>query len=151
MGSILDKKFNKVWQSLKKNAGVKSSPWFKKADVTVSTKVGAYQKALAKAQSGLVEDLLKLGKALRDLEEAFVTFVDGKGLGQIRDSDMNKGEKAALVAEINHCKADVQHERNLFDSRLKSALAAADNDLKTLESIEDSKKKELWKGFGIDL
>ena len=87
MGSILDKKFAKVWQSLKKHAGVKSSPWFKKADAAVSKKVEAYQEALAEAQSGLVEDLLKLGKALRDLEEAFVKFVDAKGLGQIGDDD----------------------------------------------------------------
>jgi hypothetical protein len=151
MSAILDKKFTKVWQSLKKNAGVKSSPWFKKADAAVSSKVEAYQKALAKAQSGLVEDLLKLGKTLHDMEEAFVKFVDAKGLGQISDTDVKKAEKQAFVVEINRYKAEVQHERSLFDSRLKSALAAADNDLKKLESIEASKKKELWKGFGIDL
>jgi hypothetical protein len=56
-----------------------------------------------------------------------------------------------LLAEINRYKAKVQHERTLFESRLKAALAAADNDLKTLESIEANKKKELWKGFGIEL
>ena len=55
-----------------------------------------------------------------------------------------------MLAEINRCKAEVQHERTMFDSRLKSALSAADNDLKKLESIE-AKKKELWKGFGIEL
>ncbi|MGO9112658.1 MAG: hypothetical protein ACLP9L_25785 [Thermoguttaceae bacterium] len=151
MGSILDKKFTKIWQSLKNNAGVKSSPWFKKADAAVSTKVEAYQEALLKAQSGLVEDLLNLGNALRDLEDAFVKFVDAKGLGQVDDTDMKVAAKATLVAEINRYKAKVQHERTFFDSRLKSALAAADNDLKKLESIEASKKKELWKGFGIDL
>ena len=151
MASMLDRKFTKLWQSLKKHAGVKSSPWFKKADAAVSKKVEAYQEALAKAQSGLVEDLLKLGKALRDLEEAFVKFVDAKGLGQISDGDVKKAEKKTLVAEINRYKAEVQHERTTFDSRLRSALSAADNDLKKLESIEAAKKKELWKGFGIDL
>ena len=95
MRSILDKKFTKVWQSLKNNAGVKASPWFKKADAAICKKIEAYQEALLKAQSGLVEDLLKLGKALRDLEEAFVKFVDVKGLGQIRD------------AEAKECQGDV--------------------------------------------
>jgi len=151
MGSIFDKKFAKVWLSLKKTQGVKSSPWFKKAEAAVSSKVEAYQEALAKAQSGLVEDLLKLGKALRDLDEAFVKSVDAKGLAQIGEGNMGEGDKAALVAEINRCKAEVQHERNLFESRLKAALAAADNDLETLASLETGKKKELWKGFGIDL
>ncbi len=151
MRSILDKKFTKVWQSLKNNAGIKSSPWFKKADPAVSKKVEAYQEALLRAQSGLVEDLLKLGKALRDLEETLVKFVDAKGLGQIGDAGGDESTTATLVVEIKRYKAKVQHERTLFDSRLKSALAAADNDLKKLESIEASKKKELWKGFGIDL
>ena len=151
MASMLDKKFTKVWQSLKSSAGVKASPWFKKADAAVSKKLEAYQEALAKAQSGLVEDLLKLGKALRDLEEAFVKFVDAKGLRRISDDDVKKAEKDTFVAEINRCKAEVQHERNTFDSRLRSALSAADNDLKKLESIEAGKKKELWKGFGVEL
>src|SRR5271157_3387176 len=122
MGSILDKNFTKVWQSLKSNAGVKSSPCFKKADAAVSTKVEAYQEALLQARSGLVEDLLKLGKALRDLDEALVKFVDAKGLVQISDTDVKEVAKATLAAEINRYKAKVQHERTLFDSRLKSAL-----------------------------
>lgn len=151
MGSMLDTKFAKLWQSLKKHADVKASPWFKKADAAVSKKVEAYQEALAEAKSGLVEDLLKFGEALRDLEETFVKFVDAKALGQIGEADMKKAEKATLLADINRCKAEVQHERNLFESRLKSAVSAADNDIKKLESIEAKKKKELWKGFGIEL
>jgi hypothetical protein len=151
MRSILDKKFTKVWQSLKNNAGINSSPWFKKADAAISKKLEAYQASLLKAQSGLVEDLLRLGKALRDLDGMFVKFVDAKGLSQIRDAEVKESAKVTVVAEVKRYKAKVQHERNLFDSRLKSALAAADNDLKTLESIEASKKKELWKGFGVEL
>jgi hypothetical protein len=106
---------------------------------------------LGQAKSGLVGDLLKLGKALRDLEEMFVKFVDAKGLAPLGDDDAKKTEKQALVNKIKRCKSEVQHERSMFDSRLKSALAAADNDLKKLDSIEASKKKELWKGFGIEL
>jgi hypothetical protein len=150
MGSTLDKKFTRLWQSLKTSSGVKSSSWFKKADAAVSKKIEAYQSALAAAHSGLVEDLLKLAKALQELEEAFVKFVDAKELGQISD-DVKKAEKDAFVVEINRFKADVQHERSAFESRLRSALSAADNDLKKLESIEANKKKELWKGFGINL
>jgi uncharacterized protein with von Willebrand factor type A (vWA) domain len=151
MPSTLDKKFTRVWQSLKKHAGVKASPWFKKADAAVSKKVDAYQESLAKAKSGLVADLLKVGKALWNLEEAVVKFVDAKGLGQISEDDLKKSEKATIVAELNRFKAEVQHERSTFDSRLRSALSAADQDLKKLESIEAAKKKELWKGFGVDL
>jgi hypothetical protein len=151
MPSNLDKKFAKIWQSLKSNASVKSSPWFKKADAAVSAKVAAYQAALLQAQSGLVEDLLEFGKALRDLEAAFVKSVDVQGLEKIGGSGARNAEKSPLAAAIKRCQAEVQHERALFDSRLKTALSAADNDLKKLESIEAGKKKELWKGFGIDL
>jgi hypothetical protein len=151
MPSIIDKKFAKVWQSLKKNTEVKSSPWFKKADAAVSEKLEAYQEAFVKAQSGLVADLLALGKALRDLEQALVKFVDAKALRQISDSEVKKTGNETLAAAISRCKAEVQHGRTVFESRLKSALSAVDHDLKKLESIEAGKKKELWKGFGIDL
>ncbi len=151
MPSNLDKKFVKIWQSLKNHAAVKSSPWFKKADAAVSKKATAYQEALHKAQSGLVDDLLALGKALRDLEEAFVKSVDAQGLSKIGDGDVKRGDLAPLVAELNRYRSEVQHERSLFDSRLKTALSAADNDLKKLELIETGKKREIWKGFGIEL
>jgi hypothetical protein len=151
MGSLLDTKFTKLWQSLKKQAAIKASPWFKKADTALSKKADAFQGALAEARSGSVEDLLKLGKALREMEESFLKFVDAKALGQIGEADLKKAEKATLLAGINRYRADVQHERHLFESRLKAALSAVDNNLKTLESIEAKKKKELWKGFGIDL
>lgn len=151
MASRLDRRFTKVWQALKKNAGIKSSPWFKKADTAVSKKVEAYRKALVKAQSGLVEDLLMFGEALRELDGAVVKFVDVKALSQIGEDDMKKAEKQILVADVNRFKAEVQHERSTFDSRLSFALSAADNDLKTLESIATDKKNELWKGFGINL
>ena len=55
------------------------------------------------------------------------------------------------MAEIKRYKAKVQHERSTFESRLKSALAAADQDIKKLESLDPQKKKELWKGFGVEL
>ena len=71
MAAILEKDFTKVWHELKKNAGVKSSPWFKKADAAVSKKVEAYQKAVAKAKSGLSEDLLKVKSALEAMGTAF--------------------------------------------------------------------------------
>ena len=56
-----------------------------------------------------------------------------------------------MAAEIDRFQAEVQHERTMFESRLRFALSAADNDLKRLEAMEANKKKELWKGFGIDL
>src|SRR5580692_8813792 len=98
MHSLLEKKFTRTWQALKKNAGVKSSPWFKKADAAVTPKIEAYQKARAKAQSGLVEDLLKLSKALQDFDNTFAKSADAKGLGQISDDAVKKAEKEVLVA-----------------------------------------------------
>ena len=151
MSSRLDRRFTKVWLSLKKHPSVKSSPWFKKVDGAVPKKVEAYQEALAQARSGLVEDLLSLGKALRDLDEAVVKFVNAKGLDQIGDEDMKQTDQQILIADVSRFQAEVQHERTTFESRLRFALSAADNDLKKLESIEASKKKELWKGFGVEL
>ena len=52
MASMLDRKFAKLWQSLKNNAGVKSSPWFKKADAAVSKKVEAYQRRWRRRSRG---------------------------------------------------------------------------------------------------
>ena len=43
-------------------------------------KLDAYQKAQEKVQSGLIGDLLKLRKALQQLEEAAVKLLDSKGL-----------------------------------------------------------------------
>jgi hypothetical protein len=151
MSEILERKFAKVWQLLKANAAIKSSAWFKKTDTAVSSKVETYQKARENAESGLVEDLLKLGKALRALDDVLVKCFDAKGLSQISDAGEKKGQKTSLVTEINRYKTEVQHERSLFDSRLKAALAAADNDIAKLESLEAAKKKELWKGFGVNL
>ena len=151
MGPTLDRRFAKVWQALKKNAGIKSSPWFKKADAGLSKKVDAYQKAFSEAQSGTIEDLLKLGKALQNLDAAVVKHIDAKGLSQISDDEARKAGMRTLLIEINRFRAEVQHERATFDSRLRAAASAADNDLKRLESLEPVRKKELWKGFGIEL
>ena len=52
MGSILEKKFIKIWQSLKTQRRRQGRPWFKKADTAVSKKLDAYQKALAEGTVG---------------------------------------------------------------------------------------------------
>ncbi len=151
MATLLEKKFTKVWQRLKNNDGVSSAALFKKADMTVSKKFEAYQKALATAKSGTVDDLLKLGKALRNLETAFLKHVDAELIDQVGDEHLKASAKKTLLAEVDRLRAEVRHERSMFDSRFRTALSAADQDLKKLESIEAGKKKELWKGFGIEL
>ena len=148
MCAILEKKFIKTWESLKKSPGVGTLPWVKKADAAVPKKIDVYQKAQEKAQSGLIGDLLKLRKALQQLEEAAVKLLDSKGLAQLVADDP---ARSTAVAEIKRYKSKVQHERGTFESRLKSALAAADQDIKKLESLDPQKKKELWKGFGVEL
>jgi hypothetical protein len=148
MRAILEKKFTKTWETLKKNGEVSASAWFKKADAAVPKKLDAYQKAKEKAQSGLIGDLLKLRKALQQLEEAAVKFLDAKGLAELAKQDP---AKSIAVAEIKRYKSKVQHERLTFESRLKAALAAADQEISKLESLDPQKKKELWKGFGVEL
>jgi hypothetical protein len=151
MAAILDKDFTKVWQGLKKNAGIKSSPWFKKADAAVSKKVEAYQKALAKAKSGLAEDLLKVGEALTAMEQAFTKFVDAKGLDDIAEKDLKKAEKTALVNEIKKYKLEVTQERVSFDAKWKKLSELTGGDIKKIQALEASKKKELWKEMGVEL
>ncbi len=148
MRAILEKKFTKTWEALKKSPGVSALPWFKKADATVPKKLDAYQKAQEKAQSGMIGDLLKLRKALQALEESVVKLVDAKSLAALVAEDRTK---STAVAEIKRYRSKVQHERATFESRLKAALAAADQDVKKLESLDPQKKKELWKGFGVEL
>jgi hypothetical protein len=148
MRAILEKKFTKTWEALKKSPGVGALPWFKKADATVPKKLDAFQKAQEKARSGMIGDLLKLRKALQALEEAVVKLVDAKSLAALVAEDRTK---STAVAEIKRYRSKVQHERATFESRLKAALAAADNDIKKLESLDPQKKKELWKGFGVEL
>jgi hypothetical protein len=148
MRAILEKKFAKTWEALKKSPSVAALAWFKKADAAVPKKLDAFQKAQEKAQSGMIGDLLKLRKALQALEEAVVKLVDAKSLAALVAEDRTK---STAVAEIKRYRSKVQHERATFESRLKAALAAADQDVKKLESLDPQKKKELWKGFGVEL
>jgi hypothetical protein len=148
MRAILEKKFIKTWETLKKSRDVAALAWFKKADATVPKKLDAFQKAQEKAESGMIGDLLKLRKALQALEESVVKLVDAKSLAALVADDRTK---STAVAEIKRYRSKVQHERATFESRLKAALAAADNDIKKLESLDPQKKKELWKGFGVEL
>jgi hypothetical protein len=148
MRAILEKKFIKTWEALKKSPGVDALPWFKKADAAIPKKLDAFQKAQEKAHSGLIGDLLKLRKALQQLEDAVVKHLDANGLTQLAAEDRAKSPQ---VAEVKRYKAKVQHERATFESRLKAAVAAADNDIQKLDSLDPQKKKELWKGFGVEL
>jgi hypothetical protein len=148
MRAILEKKFIKTWDTLKKSPGVDTLPWFKKADAAIPKKLDAFRKAQEKAHSGLIGDLLKLRKALQQLEDAVDKHLDAKALAQLSAEDRSK---SPLVAEIKRYKGKVQHERATFESRLKAAVAAADSDIQKLDSIDPQKKKELWKGFGVEL
>ena len=63
--SELDKKF---WKELKKNAGIKSSGWLKKADAAVGAKIEALNKARGKFDTiGTTQELLKYIDALEEL------------------------------------------------------------------------------------
>ncbi len=145
MRAILEKKFTKTWETLKKSPGVGTLPWFKKADAAVPKKLDAYQKAQEKAQSGLIGDLLKLRKALQQLEEAAVKLLGLQGPCELIADDPSR---STAVAEIKRYKAKVQHERATFESRLKSALAAADQDIKKLESLDPQRRKNCGRGLG---
>lgn len=138
----LDKK---LWKELKKNAGVKKSKWFQKADAAVGKHIEAVVKARDKFESGgyLVSDLLKYQSAIEQLEKVFDKFVDSKGLAEIDDGDLKKEEKKKLVAEITNWKNELDKILVGLDKGISTLLKAVNNDVDKLDKAEKGKRKEV--------
>jgi conjugal transfer/entry exclusion protein len=83
--SVVDKMTSTTWKSSKKEAGIKSSGFLKKADAGVGGKLDKYSKAHAswkascvKTAGGDTQLLLKANSAAVDLKKALQAFVAAK-------------------------------------------------------------------------
>lgn len=83
--SVVDKMSSTTWKAIKKEAGIKSSGFLKKADAGVGGKLDKYSKAHAlwksicvKTAGGDTQLLLKANAAADDLKKALVAFVGAK-------------------------------------------------------------------------
>jgi hypothetical protein len=77
----LKKLDKKEWKRLKKDADIKSNPWWKKADAAVGSAIDKYQTAREKWHSNKsLETFSKYMGALGDLDKTFGKFLDKKDL-----------------------------------------------------------------------
>jgi hypothetical protein len=138
----LDKK---LWKELKKNAGIKNSSWFKKADAAVGKHLSAVGKARDKFEKGgyLLEDLLKYQSALQDLDKVFDKFMDTKGLDDVDEGELKAKEKKELAAEIEDWKEQIDTLLQGLDKGIKTLMKAVGNDVKKLDSAEKGKRKQI--------
>ena len=140
----------KFWKNLKKQAGVKSSGWFKKADASVGKHIEALNKAREQfVHTDLTEDLLKYQKALDKLAETFDKFVDKKELDEVDEGDLKKKEKQDLAADILAWSKEIADAKADLDEKLKNLLLAVGGDLKKLDKLDRGKKKAVWDQSGI--
>lgn len=109
------------WHRLKKAAGIKSAPFFKKHDAAVGKYIKAYQKAREKwkAQKGL-NALLELNSALRDLNTAMDSFIKKKEF----KTELAKELQSALTAwqkEISAKQSKLQQKVTQDEAGLRDA------------------------------
>jgi hypothetical protein len=136
----LDKK---LWKELKKDAKIKSSGWFKKADASVGKHIAALNKAREKFESSkMASDLLKYQAALNSLATAFDAFSSKKGLDELQDGADVK--KEALRDQIEDWRNDIAAERTLINSEIQKLQQAAGPNLEKLDQIEAQKRIEVW-------
>lgn len=83
--SVVDQMSSTTWKAIKKEAGIKSSGFLKKADAGVGAKLDKYSKAHALWKSSCVKTgggdtqlLLKANAAAADLKKALQAFVGAK-------------------------------------------------------------------------
>jgi hypothetical protein len=136
----LDKK---LWKDLKKDAKIKSSGWFKKADASVGKHIAALNKAREKFESSkMASDLLKYQAALNALADAFDAFSSKKGLDDLQDGANVK--KEALRNQIEGWRRDIAAEKNLINTEIAKLQQAAGPNLEKLEQLEAQKRIEIW-------
>ena len=136
----LDKK---LWKDLKKDAKIKSSGWFKKADASVGKHIATLNKAREKFESSkMASDLLKYQAALNALADAFDAFSSKKGLDDLQDGANLK--KEALRNEIEGWRRDIAAEKNLINTEIAKLQQAAGPNLEKLDQIEAQKRIDVW-------
>jgi hypothetical protein len=136
----LDKK---LWKELKKDAKIKSSGWFKKADASVGKHIAALNKAREKFESTkMAGDLLKYQAALDTLAAAFDAFCSKKGLDELQDgADVKKED---LRDQIEDWRSDIAAEKSLLDIEIAKLKKAAGPNLEKLDQLEAQKRIEVW-------
>lgn len=150
MAKKLEDLDGKFWKTLKKNAGIKSSGFFKKADASVGKHIEALNKAREKFEySQITEDLLDYQKKLDKLAETFDKFIDSKKLDEIGEEDLKKKEKEELASDIKEWSKEIAAAKEDLDKKLKKLLLAAKGDLKKLDVLDKEKKKAVWDKSGI--
>jgi hypothetical protein len=136
----LDKK---LWKDLKKDAKIKSSGWFKKADASVGKHIAALNKSREKFESSkMAGDLLKYQAALNALADAFDAFSSKKGLDDLQDGADIK--KEALRNQIEDWRRDIAAEKNLINTEIAKLKQAAGPNLEKLDELEAQKRIEFW-------
>ncbi len=151
MPGINDAGFTKMWHGLKKDAGISSTPWYKKADAAVSKKVEAYQKVRKKAgepDKALAADIVKVLEALDELADSLDKFMDKKGLDAIKDAPPT--QKATILKAITAFKKEVDDEKDFYNVELQERISEA-GDLKKLLAQDSGKKIDAWKEMGVDV
>ena len=121
----LDELDKKTWKQMKKEAGIKSAGWFKKADASVGKYVEAAQKARKRFEDGaLAEDLIKYQDALNNLSNAFDEFVKSKGLEKMEDGELEHSERKVLLQDIKDWKEEIDEvlERDDLKKEHKTAI-----------------------------
>jgi len=150
MAKSLEELDSKFWKTLKKNAGIKSSGFFKKADASVGKHIEALNKAREKFEfTQLTEDLFSYQKALDKLADTFDKFVSAKHLDEIEENDLKKKEKDELVLEIKKWSGQIATAKEDLDKKLKKFVASLGDKLDKFDSLEGPKKKVVWDKIGI--
>lgn len=145
----LDSKF---WKELKKNAGIKKSGWFKKADAGIGGLIEKVNKTRdAFRNSDMVEDLFKYQKALDALAEGFSKFIEKKNLDDISEDDVKKEEKEELVADLKEWSKEIDRAKKDLDGKILKLHKAVDGDFKKIEQSEKKKRREVWNKMGLDI
>jgi hypothetical protein len=136
----LDKK---LWKDLKKDAKIKSSGWFKKADASVGKHIAALNKARERFEnSKMASDLLKYQDTLNALAAAFDAFSSKKGLDDLQDGADIK--KEALRNQIEGWRRDIAAEQNVINTEIAKLKQLAGPNLEKLDRLEAQKRIEVW-------
>jgi hypothetical protein len=153
MPMINDKGFTKMWHDLKKDAGISSSPWYKKADAAVSKFVEAYQKTRKKAgepDEALTEDILKVIESLDALGGSLDKFMDAKGLNDVKDAPPEK--KQNILKGIRTFRKEVDDEKEFYNVELQDRIGKAGGDVKKVLAEDAQRKLGNWQKSGaVDL
>ena len=119
------------WKKYKKAAGIKDSPWFKKADAAISKEIKAYQstrdkwRKAGKADKAGLKDAVDYHASLKRLSDGFKKFVSAKEfkseLAKELQSDIAKWQ-TQLDAKVKKVGANIRDNAEALKGRDASNL-----------------------------